>query len=431
MKKNKEHEYDETDETRTDYTSTDEEDMTQTDEDEYTSYTQQDEEPDDENMTQTGDEADEVEKKKSSKLPLIIGAVLIVGGGALGYNLFFNKHQNVPPQSQPVQQPKSGDVAPEKTPEVVSPPTSSTPEVQQPEKSSSIPNSAVEPNTTPNALPDLGAPVSPVNQGVNTPPTVQPPVVENQSTQPVVNNQIPTTPGVAENQSSENPFANAQTQAPQESVSAPAIKNDVVQSPVVNNAPVVDSDGVAKITQSIDRLIDRMDGFEDSIDKIANSVDDLKKSDTSQDQKIADLESRVSKLEEAAKNTTVVPVVKEVKKEAVVKKSTAKKQAVKKVVRKRHHEANSVILISDGSDYGRPVESKRAVTHKSVSHVSSRAGSGYELQAIVSGKAWVKRPNGTTAVYGIGDILPNGNKVGKIDPNTGLYDSAGKLWISE
>lgn len=429
MKKNKEHEYDETDETRTDYTQTDEEHYTDEGTEYESSYSNQDEDPDDENMTSTGDETEaEVTEKKKSKLPLILGGVFLAGGGLLGYNMFFNKPAPVQPTSQNAQQPKSGDMvsAPAKE-EPVQQPVSQPQPVVQPEVKSSIPDTPVAENTAPNALPDLGAPVTPVNQGVSSPAApVQNPAIEanTQAAGPVVNGQVPVSPVVQESKPADNPLANAQTQAPETVVNTPVS--------VDTQTPAMNSDSVNKITQSIDRLIDRMDGFEDNLDKIAKSVDEAKDSNTEQDKKIADLENRVSKLEEAAKNAPVVaPVVKEAAKSNVVKKSAVKKQAVKKVVRKKHHEQNSVVLISDGSDYGsRPVRQK-SVAHKSVSHVSSRAGTGYELQAIVPGKAWVKRPNGTTAVYGIGDTLPNGNKVGKIDPNTGLYDSAGKIWISE
>lgn len=427
MKKNKEHEYDETDETRTDYTQTDEEHYTDEDTEYETSYSNRDEDPDEENMTSTGDETEaEVAEKKKSKLPLILGVVFLGGGGLLGYNMFFNKPGPVQPASQHAQQPKSGDIvsAPAKE-ESVQQPVSQPEPVAQPEIKSSIPDSPVAENSAPNALPDLGAPVATVNQGVSSPVVpVQNPATEAnaQPSTPVVNGQAPVSPVVQESKPADNPLATAQ--APETVTTAPVS--------VETQNPAMNSDSVAKITQSIDRLIDRMDGFEDNLDKIAKSVDEAKDSNTEQDKKIADLESRVAKLEEAAKNTpVVVPMVKEAAKSNVVKKSAVKKQAVKKVVRKKHHEQNSVVLISDGSDYGSRPARQKAVTHKSVSHVSSRAGSGYELQAIVPGKAWVKRPNGTTAVYGIGDTLPNGNKVGKIDPNTGLYDSAGKLWISE
>lgn len=429
MKKNKEHEYDETDETRTDYTQTDEDHYTDEGTEYESSYSNQDEDPDDENMTNTGDETEtEVAEKKKSKLPLILGGVFLASGGLLGYNMFFNKPSPVQPTSQNVQQPKSGDVvsSPAKEDQVKQP--ASQPEtVVQPEIKSSIPDTPVAENTAPNALPDLGAPVTPVNQGASTPVApVQTPATtteaNSQPSVPVTNAQVPVSPVVQESKPVDNPLANAQ--APE------TIANTPIS--VSAQTPAMNSDSVAKITQSIDRLIDRMDGFEDNLDKIAKSVDEAKDSNTEQDKKIADLENRVAKLEEAAKNAPVVaPVVKEAAKSNVVKKSAVKKQAVKKVIRKKHHEQNSVVLISDGSDYGSRPARQKSVAHKSVSHVSSRAGTGYELQAIVPGKAWVKKPNGTTAVYGIGDTLPNGNKVGKIDPNTGLYDSAGKLWISE
>lgn len=53
----------------------------------------------------------------------------------------------------------------------------------------------------------------------------------------------------------------------------------------------------------------------------------------------------------------------------------------------------------------------------------------YSLKSIMVGRVWIELPNGTIESFGIGDYLPNGNRIGNIDPDTGVFDTTGKLII--
>lgn len=53
----------------------------------------------------------------------------------------------------------------------------------------------------------------------------------------------------------------------------------------------------------------------------------------------------------------------------------------------------------------------------------------YLLKSIMVGRVWIELPNGAIESFGIGDYLPNGNRIGNIDPDTGVFDTTGKLII--
>lgn len=356
-----------------------------------TEYTQTESDTDyeaDTAMTSTEDEdgpigEKPVEKKKSNKI-LLVGIAVFVGvAGWLGYNTFLKSPEQPvqPVQQQPVQQPKPVEVQPVEPPKPVE---------------------AVKVQEGPDVLPDLGSKVEP-----NVVPVEQP--VQVQQATP----EVPPAPVVQEN----NPMAPV----------APATPTEVAPLPVEPVSPVEASQPTLSESSmnSIDKLIDRIDSMEENINETMNSVKDMVTEQKGKVEKntvdIKDLQERVALLE---KQRTVVQETK-----PVVKKAVSSKKAT---VKKAYKPKNSVRLVSDDS-YGDRV-GVRSSSNKSVrssSHkTSSAAPSGYTLQAVLPGRAWVKKSDGTTVTYSVGDTLPNGNKVGKIDPDGGIFDSSNKSWLN-
>jgi len=362
-----------------------------------TEYTETDSNTDyeaDTAMTSTEDEdgpigEKPVEKKKSNKI-LLVGIAVFVGvAGWLGYNTFL-KSPEQPVQQQPVQQPKPVEVQPVQP---VEPPK---------------PVESVKVQEGPDVLPDLGNKVEP-----NVAPVEQPVPVQQ------VAPEVPPAP-VQES------VPVAQENNPMAPV-APATPTEVAPLPVEPVSPVENSQPALSESSmnSIDKLIDRIDSMEENINETMNSVKDMVTEQKGKVEKntvdIKDLQERVALLE---KQKTVVQETK-----PVVKKAVSSKKAT---VKKSYKPKNSVRLVSDDS-YGDRVgaRSSSSKSVRSSSHkASSTAPSGYTLQAVLPGRAWVKKSDGTTVTYSVGDTLPNGNKVGKIDPDGGIFDSSNKSWLN-
>lgn len=362
-----------------------------------TEYTETDSNTDyeaDTAMTSTEDEdgpigEKPVEKKKSNKI-LLVGIAVFVGvAGWLGYNTFL-KSPEQPVQQQPVQQPKPVEVQPVQP---VEPPK---------------PVESVKVQEGPDVLPDLGNKVEP-----NVAPVEQPVPVQQ------VAPEVPPAPV-------QEPVPVAQENNPMAPV-APATPTEVAPLPVEPVSPVETSQPAFSESSmnSIDKLIDRIDSMEENINETMNSVKDMVTEQKGKVEKntvdIKDLQERVALLE---KQKTVVQETK-----PVVKKAVSSKKAT---VKKSYKPKNSVRLVSDDS-YGDRVgaRSSSSKSVRSSSHkASSTAPSGYTLQAVLPGRAWVKKSDGTTVTYSVGDTLPNGNKVGKIDPDGGIFDSSNKSWLN-
>jgi len=274
----------------------------------------------------------------------------------------------------------------------------------------------------PEALPNVG-------KAGNTPTVEQPPVSQSPVEQSVpVQSPVEQVPAQSPVQQSP-----VQSQVP--------VQSPVEQSPVVSadpNSPIVSKSTTLPVSEevneeqkaAIDKLVERVDGMEDSVTNVNNTVNSVKDMVTDNTGKISSLDARVTKLEESLKSQqdNLAAAAAKVAEKKTTVKPVVKKKAVSGTTRKSHATRNSVQIMSDEDR----VVSKRKVSkssHSGSSAASSSRGSyGYDIQAVLPGRAWVKNPNGTTTTYSVGDMLPNGNKVGKIDPDGGIVDSVGRSW---
>lgn len=268
------------------------------------------------------------------------------------------------------------------------------------------------------------APVAPVAQEpAATLPVQQENTVPNLGATPAPQVPVNTAPQVPVNTAEQPPALGGQTNE----VPKPSLGNESL--PVLANTDAPKATAVVdnETKESIDRLIDRVGAMDDTVQNVndtMNSVKDMVKTHTDE---ISSLDVRVTKLEDAMKaQQEKMAALEEAKKEAAkpaVKPVVKKKATVKKSTRSASK--NSVHIVSSDAPRKAVRSSSSSSSHKSV---SSNGSHGYTIQAVLPGRAWVKNPNGTTSTYSIGDTLPTGNKVGKIDPDGGVFDSTGKRW---
>lgn len=364
------------------------------------------------------DKASDTPKKKKAGLGKILGiagAVVVVGAVVFtGSKIIFPDNSAPPAQNQGENQQAPVPVEPTPQPQ---------PEVSQPQQAAT---SVPQITNGEEALPDL-------HQGA-------------------VNNENPNASSLGDNVSS-----SVEIKAPEASSVAPVApagedvapdlgNTDVQPMPSVGQnvtheqtvAPVepkaaISNDSAGQLNQSIQALIVKMDGLSTSIESLNNMIGDTNDRIDKTNTNVDNMGKRVDKLEELLKSgkpATVAAVAKDCDCKTVATKPVVKK-SVKPVVKKKsssvsHARYNSVEIIDEDAPrsyrkaYVAPKKTSSAST-------SSRLGGGYTLQSVVTDRAWVKHPNGTTSTYGIGDRLPNGKVVGSIDPDNGVYDTNGKL----
>lgn len=328
------------------------------------------------------------------------------------------KNTNVPPESAPVSQGVS--LPPAQNGEQVLPDLNQNIDNGNPNKVKGL-----SPEETATTAPDLNSsatvppvaetvpntPATPVNQPTNVPvpqntaPEItQPQSVPVQEEHNTVRNDVPS---IDNNQDT--------------GVAPIAPIGEKPSTPVMSSTPALSEEASDDLNDSIKLLIKKMDGLSDSMDNLSDAVKDTNKRVDNTDKKVDELTKRVEKLEGKISGVTnVVPAT------TVVKKEVTKKAPVVKKKRSQSY-SNSVELSNTSSK--RVSHVKKSYTAKRTTEASSRLGSGYTLQSVVTDRAWIKRSDGTMATYGIGDRMPNGKVVGSIDPDNGVFDTNGKLII--
>lgn len=374
------------------------------------------------------DKAADAPKKKKAGLGKILGiagAVVVVGAVAFtGSKILFPDNAAPPAPAQNQGENQQAPVPVEQAPQP-------QPEVSQPNQAVTTPEPAPVPQVSngEEVLPDLhqGA-VSTENPNAGslgdgvTPPaaTVNPTPDSSSVPTPVA----PVTEDVA-------PDLGHNDVQPMPSVGQNVTPNQAVEP--LENKPAIPTDSAGQLNQSIQALIVKMDGLSTSIESLNNMIGDTNDRIDKTNTNVDNIGKRVDKLEELLKGGKPAVVAAATKENCDCKKVATKpvvKKAVKPVVKKKKSTGvsnaryNSVEIIDEDA----PRSHRKAyVAPKKASTTSSRLGGGYTLQSVVTDRAWVKHPNGTTSTYGIGDRLPNGKIVGSIDPDNGVYDTNGKL----
>lgn len=368
--------------------------------------------------------ASDAPKKKSGlgKIIGIVGAVVVIGAvGFTANKILFSSNPTPTPAPAPqanheqpipvpvaVEQPKQvqAQVTPPQTQESVVPDNSQVPQVSNGEQV--LPDlhpGAVVTNDNPN-VGSLGDDAPSIAPDVSKAPNIQDPVIGSSTSPDLGNNDVAPMPSVGQNVT-------------------PA------QVPVKTETPPVSNSSAEMLNNSIQALIVKMDGLSTSIESVNNMIGDTNDRIDKTNTKVDELEKRIDKLEGASKNDKALLSTKSDDKNVTATKPVVKK-ASKAVVKKKRvsHAAtssryNSVEIIDE--DASRTYRKSYSAPKKSASVSNARLGGGYTLQSVVTDRAWVKHPNGTTSTYGVGDRLPNGHTVGSIDPDNGVYDTNGKL----
>lgn len=381
---------------------------TQYEEDSDTQYTSNEATEEETNQDSTVEESDDDEAKRANEksvkrknliLYTVVG-IALAGLAYKGYDMYFGSN-NTQPQQQ-----VTAPVAvqpPVEAPKPVEPPVPVAPPVQQ--QQPVAPTTAETPTPVPaqteGQIPNLGGETS-----------------------------IPVAPTAPVNTAEQPPALNGNMSNPELNLgqSNPPVNVNPVNPMVPQESPKGTIDSSTK--DSIDKLIDRIDSMDDSFSKINETMDSVKEMVSTHDTKINSLDERVTKLEDAIKaHETKLADLQENKMDKVKAKPASVKPVVKKkstVKKSTSSNRNSVSLVGDREDR---VVRKSSSSHTTKPKATSGGNSyGYSIQAVLPGRAWVKNPNGTTSTYSTGDVLPNGNKVGKIDPDGGVFDSTGKRW---
>lgn len=377
------------------------------------------------------DKAADAPKKKKAGLGKILGiagAVVVVGAVAFtGSKILFPDNAAPPAPAQNQGENQQAPVPVEQAPQP-------QPEVSQPNQAVTTPEPAPVPQVSngEEVLPDLhqGA-VSTENpnagslgDGVTPPAATVNPTPDSSSVPTPVAPVAPVTEDVA-------PDLGHNDVQPMPSVGQNVTPNQAVEP--LENKPAIPTDSAGQLNQSIQALIVKMDGLSTSIESLNNMIGDTNDRIDKTNTNVDNIGKRVDKLEELLKGGKPAVVAAATKENCDCKKVATKpvvKKAVKPVVKKKKSTGvsnaryNSVEIIDEDA----PRSHRKAyVAPKKASTTSSRLGGGYTLQSVVTDRAWVKHPNGTTSTYGIGDRLPNGKIVGSIDPDNGVYDTNGKL----
>lgn len=386
---------------------------TQYEDDSDTQYTSN-EASEETNQDSTVEESDDDEAKKANEksvkrknliLYTVVG-IALAGLAYKGYDMYFGSNNTNPQPQQQVTAPVAVQ-PPVEAPKPVEPPVPVAPPVQ-PEQQ----------------------PVAPVTNE-NSAPVPTPAQTEGQIPNLGGGASVPVTPTAPINTAEQPPALNGNVGNPELNLgqnNPPPVNVNPVNPMVSQDAPKETIDSSTK--DSIDKLIDRIDSMDDSFSKINETMDSVKEMVSTHDTKINSLDERVTKLEDAIKShETKLADLQENKMDKVKAKPANVKPVVKKkstVKKSTSSHRNSVSLVGDREDR---VVRKSSSSHTTKSKASSGGSSyGYSIQAVLPGRAWVKNPNGTTSTYSTGDVLPNGNKVGKIDPDGGVFDSTGKKW---
>lgn len=335
---------------------------------------------------------------------------------------------NVP--TVPVTPEQNTNVSPESAPisQGVSLPPAQNGEQVLPDLNKSIDNGnpnkvkGLSPEETATTAPDLNssATVPPVVESVPTPTVNQPtnvPVPQNTAPEIAQPQSVP----VQEEHNTVRNDVPSIDNSQDTGVAPIAPIGEKSSAPVMASTPSLSEEASDDLNDSIKLLIKKMDGLSDSMDNLSDAVKDTNKRVDNTDKKVDELTKRVEKLEGKISNATnVAPNTN------VVKKEVSKKAPVVKKKRSKSYN-NSVELSNTSSRHVSHV--KKSYAPKRTTEASSRLGSGYTLQSVVTDRAWIKRTDGTMATYGIGDRMPNGKVVGSIDPDNGVFDTNGKLII--
>lgn len=373
------------------------------------------------------DRASDTPKKKKAglgKILGIVGAVVVIGAvGYTGTKILFPDNSVPPAQNQaenkqvpvPVESTPQAPVSQSQQQQAVAPENTQVPQVSNGEEV--LPD--LHQGSVNNDNPNAGSLGDGVSSSVETktpdvssvPQTPVAPVVNEDAAPDLGNNDVQPMPSVGQN----------------------VTPNQAVTP--VETKPAITSDSAGQLNQSIQALIVKMDGLSTSIESLNNMIGDTNDRIDKTNTNVDNINKRVDKLEELLTNGKPSVVAAASKENCDCKSSSTKpvvKKSVKPVVKKKKSTSvsnsryNSVEIIDE--DAPRSYKKTYVAPKKTSSaSASSRLGGGYTLQSIVTDRAWVKHPNGTTSTYGIGDRLPNGKIVGSIDPDNGVYDTNGKL----
>lgn len=357
------------------------------------------------------------QKKKSMVFPIVIGAIVVVGG-ALAYFMFLK------PQPQPQQAPQQQQQA--ETPAVDA--AANTPAAGDPFGDTSAPTAvdptavdptaaatpALDPLTT---LPVQNDPAAPAGLDANGLP-IQAPALGAPATTgfdaaglPVQAPQagipqgapLPSAGTTAVDPLNAAPVA-APVGTPFDAAAAPPVATaPEVVTPVAT--PVLSNDPLAQFKDMLAPIDGRVTTLEGKVDKLETSMDGLSKK----------VDALGAKRPAAARAPAKKRVVREQPRTNSIKVEQSYRVAP----------PVSRVIIDDGrvAPRGDVVNIERPQQSETI-----RAGAPTcTIQAITAGRAWTRRPDGSFVSYAEGDAWVNGQQIESIDPQKGIR--AGGRWI--
>ena len=169
--------------------------------------------------------------------------------------------------------------------------------------------------------------------------------------------------------------------------------------------------GLGRIEESVTRLTGRVDAIDNRMTRLEQDIKTLQTNP-------GKASASVSSTSVATRPSVAAPV-----KRPVVRK---KKPAVAPV----HRPVNRLEILDGSTSVVHPRPITPAQSQNRVEFVDSNAAPAVarcEVRAIQPGRAWIKNGNGSFSSYAEGDVLPNGKKAERIDPEKGII-AGGSAW---
>lgn len=303
------------------------------------------------------------------------------------------------------------------------------------------PDTASAPAVDPNLNDPLGvgpAPVDP-NTGLALDPsqavldptaaTATAPVIEGQpGVDPVVPQTAPVQSSVPVIDPSAAVAGPAPTTAPAPTVAPPvAPVADTVPVPVVNVA--TDPAQTGAVAGAIDAarrdFLSGLGRIEESVTRLTGRVDAIDNRMNRLEQDIKTLQTNPGK---SPASVSTAPAVTSPSVSAPVKRPVVRKK--KPAVAPVHRPVNRLEILDGSASAIHPRPITPAQSQNRVEFVESTptpAVARCEVRAIQPGRAWIKNGNGSFSSYAEGDVLPNGKKAERIDPEKGII-AGGSVW---
>lgn len=214
----------------------------------------------------------------------------------------------------------------------------------------------------------------------------------------------------------------SQTQDPYATVQTTVVEATQQVAPVTQVEPIATIANNAAQNANVDELRSLFDKHSVEIDKLDIRLTALEaKFDKSISEQLAinkKFEERLTKLESGSltKETSAKKSSSNNSDKAVVNKETQRKRVKKASTQKISSNNNNVKSTSKVTVSNEPnLESATLVDKRGVSPAAKPKQEVIEIHSVFSGRLWIKKPDSTLETFVVGEVIPGGEKIKRID----------------